>query len=117
MLDDPLTWRLRHELPRGQARVAVALLCLPEDPVSYRDVSAGLDIHLGTVHTHLRRIRRRHPTLYAALMAERHRQLKERHAAVVEERRIRSLRWGRRRYAGRYRTKHGDWPWEVMRTR
>jgi hypothetical protein len=36
---------------------------------------------------------------------------------VVEERRERSLRWGRRRYAARYRQQHGRWPWEVMRDR
>lgn len=115
LLDDLLTGRLRHELPRGQARVALALMCLPEDPVSYRDVAVGLGIHLGTVYTHLRRIRQRHPCVYAALMDERRRQLAERHAAVVDERRLRSLRWGRRRYAASYRATSGEWPWEVMR--
>ncbi len=115
LMRDLLPWRLRHELPRGQARVAIALICLPEDPVSYRDVADGLGIHLGTVHTHLRRIRQLHPCVYAALMDERRRQLAERHSAIVEERRLRSLRWGRRRYAARYRATRRDWPWEVMR--
>jgi transposase len=107
--------RLRVELPFGQARVALGLICLPDDPASYRDVAQVFEVHLGTVHTHMRRIRARHPNLYDAVMAERRRQLDERHAAVVEERRERSLRWGRRRYAARFRQTHGRWPWEVMR--
>ena len=107
--------RIRAELPWGQARVALALLCLPDDPVSYGDVATGLGIHLGTVHAHLRRIRMSHSDLYQGIMAERRAQLASRHAAVQDERRLRSLRWGRRRYAVRYRREHGRWPWEVMR--
>jgi hypothetical protein len=48
-------------------------------------------------------------------MAERRRQLAARHDAILFERRARSLRWGRRRYASKYRHTHGRWPWEVMR--
>jgi hypothetical protein len=48
-------------------------------------------------------------------MAERRRQLAARHDAILFERRARSLRWGRRRYASKYRHAHGRWPWEVMR--
>ncbi len=109
---DLLEYRVRAELPRGQARVALGLLCLPEDPVTYSEVAAGLHIHLGTVRTHLGRIRLGHPALYAAVMTERRRQLATRHAAVVEVRRRRSLMWGRRRYAARYRAEHGCWPWQ-----
>jgi hypothetical protein len=86
-------------------------------PVAYADTAAGLEIHRGTVSTHLARIRRLHPELYTALMAERHRQLAARHALVLEERRRRSLRWGRRRYAARFRAEHGAWPSEVMEKR
>jgi hypothetical protein len=112
-----IRWRLRLELPPGQARVALGLLCLPDDPVSYRDVAAGLGIHVGTVYTHLRRLRNRHPDLYGRLMTERRQQLAARHLAVVAERRARSLHWGRRRYAAQYRRQHGKWPWEVMQSR
>jgi hypothetical protein len=112
---DLLRTRIRAELPRGQARVALGLLCLPDDPISYPIIAEAFGIHLGTVHTHLRRIHRRHPDLYASIMAERRLQLAARHEAIVEERRLRSLRWGRRRYAARYREAHGRWPWEVMR--
>jgi hypothetical protein len=111
-----LRWTIRTELPRGQARVALGLLCLPEDPVSYRDVAEGLGVHVGTVHTNMRRSRIGHPGLHAKIMAERRRQLAIRHAAVVDERRKRSLLWGRRRYAARYRDAHGRWPWDVMRS-
>ena len=56
-----LRWRIATELPRGQARVALGLLCLPVDPVAYSDIAAAFGISLGTVHTHLRRIYRRRP--------------------------------------------------------
>ena len=104
-----LRWWIRAELPPGQMRVALGLVCLPEDAVAYTDIAEGLGINLGTVHTHMRRIRIRHPALHAAIMAERRRQLAARHALVVEERRERSLRWGRRRHAARFMrsTAHG----------
>lgn len=111
---DLLRHHIRSELPSGQARVALGLICLPEDPVAYTDVAAGLRIGIGTVHTHMRRIRLGHPELYGALMAERQRQFRERHLAVLEERAQRSLEWGRRRYAARYRAEHGRWPWQDL---
>jgi hypothetical protein len=109
-------WRIRTELPRGQARVALGLLCLPEDPVAYTDVSAAFGISLGTVHTHMRRIRQRRPDLYGEIMAERRRQLSARHDLVVAKRRRRSLLWARRRRAAEYRKAHGIWPWEAFKT-
>jgi hypothetical protein len=112
---DLLRLRVRTELPRGQARVILGLLCLPEDPISYDEIAEAFQIHLGTVHTHMRRVRVGHPELYRSVMLERRRQLGARHRAVLEERRERALRWGRRRYAARYRQTHGRWPWEVMR--
>jgi len=75
------------ELPRGQARTALGLLCLPEEPVAYTDTAAAFGISLGTVHTHLRRIYRRRPDLYGEIMAERRRQQSARHEAVIAERR------------------------------
>lgn len=111
---DLLRLRVRAELPRGQARVVLGLLCLPEDPISYGDIAEALQIHVGTVHTHMRRVRVRHPDLYGAVMAERRRQLAARHEAVLQDRRERSLRWGRRRYAKWYRQEHGRWPWDAF---
>ena len=70
-----LRWRIGTELPGGQARVALGLLCLPEDPVAYTDVSAAFGISLGTVHTHMRRIFQGRPDLYGEMVAERRHQL------------------------------------------
>ena len=65
-------------LPPGRRRVALALVGSEEAP-TYPEVAAGLGIHLGTVHQHLRRIRLQHPVVYYAVMTERSRQLVERH--------------------------------------
>jgi hypothetical protein len=108
-------WRIRTELPWGQARVAIGLLCSPEDPVAYSEIASAFGINIGTVHTHMRRIRRRRPDLYIEIMAERRRQLSVRHEAVEAERRRRSLLWVRRRRAGAYRREHGVWPWDDLR--
>jgi hypothetical protein len=97
------------ELPRGQARTALGLLCLPEEPVAYTDTAAAFGISLGTVHTHLRRIHRRRPDLNGEIMAERRRQLSARHEAVIAERRRRSLLWVRCRWAAAY----GKGPWRL----
>ena len=80
-------------LPAGQRRVAEALVA---DPVgrSYPAVAAMLGLHVGTVHRHLGRIRRRHPSVYAALMATRAEQLAGRHWRALTRRRTR--RWQRR---------------------
>ena len=59
-----LRFRVRTELPPAQARVILGLLCLPEDPISYAVVAEALQIHIGTVHTHMRRVRVRYPDLY-----------------------------------------------------
>jgi len=110
-----LRYQVRTGLPPGQARVVLGLVAIPDDPASYALVAEAFGIHIGTVHTHLRRVREREPALYRRIMAERRRQLEARHQAILEERRQRSLQWGRRRYAAAYRQAHGRWPWEVMR--
>ena len=45
-------------------------------------------------------------------MEHRRRQFATYHAFVAEARRERSSRWGKRRWAARYRSEHGEWPWE-----
>jgi hypothetical protein len=107
-----LTFRLRRQLPSGQARVAIALIADDPSPTSYTQVAENLGLHLGTVHRHLGRIRSIHPALYAELMTLRRRHLAERHVRVDARRRRRSLLWGRQRYAAKYRAEHGVWPWE-----
>src|SRR4051794_8796144 len=69
-------------LPGGRSRVALALVVGEEAP-TYPEVAASLGIGVGTVYTHLRRLRDRHPEVYAALMAERARQLAKRHEEAL----------------------------------
>jgi hypothetical protein len=83
-------WRIQTELPRGQARVALSLLCLPEDPVA--------------------------SDLCKEIMAERRRQLDARHSALMEERRRRSRLWVRRHWAAEYRQAHRVWPWQAYQS-
>src|SRR5690348_7278100 len=70
--------RLLATLPIGRRRVAKALIA-DDCGGTYVAVAQQLGVHPGTVHQHLRRIRLRHPQVYAALMRERARQLAERH--------------------------------------
>jgi predicted ArsR family transcriptional regulator len=74
--------RLLRTVPPGGRRVASALLADP-DGRTYAAVAEELGIHLGTVHQHLRRLRLRHPQVYAAVMAERRRQLARRHEQAL----------------------------------
>ena len=73
-------------------RVALALVS-GEDAPTYPEIAAALGLHLGTVHAHLRRIRLLHPEVWEAIMAERHRQLAERHAAAVGRAEAHSREW------------------------
>lgn len=62
---------LRRAVPAGQLRVAEALIAEPEGR-TYPEVARVLGIHLGTVHQHLRRLRLRHPDVYASVMPSDH---------------------------------------------
>lgn len=68
-------WRL----PPGQRRAVQAVARHPG--ATYPDLARGLGLHLGTLHTHLRRVREWEPTLYADLMGIRRRALAVRQAA------------------------------------
>jgi len=57
--------RLLATLPPGRRRVAWALVG-DNFGVTYAEVAVRLRLHLGTVHRHLRRVRLRHPKVYAA---------------------------------------------------
>ena len=91
--------RLQKELPRllailsdGQYRVAMALIA-DRSGRTYQAVADELGLHLGTVHQYLRRIRRQHPDVYAALMKERARQLAVRHRKAVARAKAHSKEW------------------------
>ena len=102
---------LLEALPPGQRRVVEALMEGDTAP-TYGQVADRIGLHLGTVHSHLRRIRQRHAALYAALMQHRRQQLEQRHEKAVRRARLR-LRTSRspsaktmlRRYL-----KTGRWP-------
>jgi DNA-binding CsgD family transcriptional regulator len=85
------------KLPIGQRRVAEALLS-KDVGRTYPEVAALLRINLGTVHTHLRRIRLQHPAIYRALMAERARQLAARHRRATAKEKERAKQWFKMRY-------------------
>ena len=71
-------------LPKGQRRVAEALIS-GNTAQTYRGVAKQLELSLGTVYEHLRRIRVNHPEFYAALMEYRRGQLERRHEAALEK--------------------------------
>lgn len=102
-------------VPHGRRRVAEALVG-GDAARTYGEVADLLGVHLGTVHTHLCRLRLRHPEAYAALMAERRRQLDVRHQAAVADAEMRSWEWHRRQANRRYRQRFGYRPWEAPRT-
>ena len=109
-----LELRARRELS-GQQLVCVGLLCLSGVAYRYDDVANAIGIRSSTVKTYMRRVRVRHADLYESVMARRRLLFDGRHADVLERRRRRSLLWGRRRYAAKYRATFGRWPWDDFR--
>ncbi len=98
-------------LPPGRARVALALV-VGRDAPTYPEVAARLGIGLGTVHTHLKRLRAGHPDVYAAVMVERARQLARRHEAALARDAAYSRHWHRKQANRRFYARYGYWPWE-----
>ncbi len=98
-------------LPPGRARVALALI-VPRDAPTYFEIAARLGIGLGTVHTHLKRLRAGQPDVYAAVMAERAQSLARRHRAALARDAAHSRRWHRKQANRRFYTRYGHWPWE-----
>ena len=98
-------------LPPGQRRVAEALL-EGQEARTYAGVAERLELSLGTVYEHLRRVRRNHPELYAALMVYRKGQLEQRHVAALAKDTAHSKRYFKRRANRRYYERFGYWPWE-----
>lgn len=69
-------------LPQGQRRVAEALI-EGNRAQTYKGIAKQLELSLGTVYEHLRRIRLNHPELYAAVMMIRKDKLEQRHQAAL----------------------------------
>ena len=98
-------------LPPGQRRVAEALL-EGKEARTYGGVAERLELSIGTVYEHLRRVRLNHPELYAALMSHRREQLEQRHTAALAKDAAHSKRYFKRRANRRYYERFGYWPWE-----
>jgi hypothetical protein len=69
-------------LPDGQLRAVVGLIG-GDGARTYKEASVIADMSLGTLYTHLRRIRINHPVLHKAIYKERKNQLKVRHREAV----------------------------------
>jgi hypothetical protein len=95
----------------GQRRVVEALLGLAEGQ-TYEGTARALGLHVGTVYTHLARLRRAWPELYIEVMAIRASQLGARHHAAMARAAARSADWHRRQAARRHYRRFGVWPHE-----
>ncbi len=83
-------------LPQGQRRVAEALVS-GGGAQTYKGVAKQLELSLGTVYEHLRRIRVNHPELYTTLMQKRKEQLELRHRAALAKDAEHTRRYFKRR--------------------
>ena len=91
-----MTSKLYKQLPAGQVRVIEALVD-HDQPCgrTYKKAAEVAGVSLGTLYTHLRRVRRNHPGVYAEVMKRRANQLQARHKRAVYERQERSMEWWR----------------------
>ena len=82
------------QIPPGQTKALRAILA-SDNPSgrTYKEAAEAAGISLGTLYTHLRRVRQNHPKIYADVMKARSRQLAVRHKAAVADRRLRSREW------------------------
>ena len=98
-------------LPEGQRRVALALISGAKAR-TYREVAEMLELSLGTVYEHLRRIRMNHPHLYRDLLQTRQLQLEQRHEAALSKAQAHSRRYFKWKSNLVYYQRFGYWPWE-----
>ncbi len=98
-------------LPQGQRRAVVGLLG-GDEARTYWQAAALAGIGVGTLYCHLRRIRRRHPELYAVIREVRRAQLATRHEAALRRAERHSRDFHRRSGAYRYYERFGHWPWQ-----
>ena len=102
---------LVDDLPAGQRMVIITLL--GRSPAfTYKQVARFLGVSTGTVYRHLKRVRDRHPEIYAAAMEVRSVQLAARAERSAARAEAHSREWHRRKANRRYRERFGYWPWE-----
>jgi len=82
---------------------------------TYPDAARLAGMSLGTMLTHINRVRENHPDIYEAVRAVRLAQLAARHEAALRRDEARSLEWFHMKGARRYRRRFGWWPWERRR--
>lgn len=112
-----ILYDLRREvmgLPVGQRRALLALVGSGRAR-TYREAALMAGVSLGTLLTHMNRVRERHPQLYEAVRAVRGMQLAQRHAVALEAARVHTRTWFRKQANRRYHRQYGYWPWERPR--
>ncbi len=82
-------------LPEGQRRAVLALIG-GELARTYPDAAKIAGVSLGTMHTHVRRVRQNHPELYQAIRKVRKDQLAVRHHNAIDNARAHTREWFRR---------------------
>jgi hypothetical protein len=96
----------------GQRRAAEALIG-GDEARTYQEAAEVMGVHVGTLYRHLKRLRERHPDVYAAVMATRAEQLAERHENALLRAAAHSREWLRRKRNLGYLRRFGCWPWEA----
>ena len=94
-------------LPPGQRRAVLALVGGGEAH-TYSEAAKAGEMSLGTLYTHLRRIRQRHPDLYEEIRQMRLAQLEVRHEAALASAKAHSRAYFRRQ--ARWLRRMGLWP-------
>ena len=90
----PMTPEL-SSLPEGQRR-AVRALISGEQARTYPEAAKLGGMSLGTLYTHLRRVKRNHPEVYQKVRRVRKAQLAVRHHNALENARAHTRAWFRR---------------------
>ena len=63
---------------------------------TYQEASIAAGVSIGTLYTHLRRVRLRHPILYKKVIKIRRKQLSVRHSSAIANAKNHSRAWFRR---------------------
>ena len=102
------------ELPRGQRRAVLAFIGVGLAK-TYLEAAEEADMSLGTFKTHLTRVRLRHPRLYENIRAVRLAQLAERHEIALQNAKLHSRSYFRRKRNWEFRQLFGFYPWQIGR--
>ena len=98
-------------LPPGQRRAVVAFIG-GNKARTYTEASDVAGMSLGTLFTHLHRVRLRHPALYEAIRVIRLSQLAKRHEEALQAAWEHSRAHFKRKANYRYYQRFGHWPCE-----